>query len=116
MRRYKFIILLILIFFSSVDFTIEAISIGLPENEEFEISKQLPLCSYSFDNFSHFVETYNSVSEVEKNTVLEDYLLWQETSGGGFPAIQNDTYVVFIYYSSSLVLDECGITGDFTAL
>ena len=115
MKKYNFAILLILVFFASINFNIEAFSIGLSENVEIDNTKQLPSFSYDFDNFSHFVETYNSVSEVEKKTVLEDYLSWQETSGGGFPAIQNTTYVVFIYYNPSLMIDVCGIVGDFTA-
>ena len=45
--------------------------------------------------------------------MISDYLLWQKEQGGGFPAILNDTNVVFIYYST-FSTGSCKVTGDFT--
>ena len=115
LKKYNFLILLILIFLTSTTSSVKSISRNYSECDEIDYTEQILANSYSFDNFTHFVEIYNSVDISEKATVLEEYISWQESSGGGFPAIQNDTYVVFIYYNPSLALDECGITGDFTA-
>ncbi|MFW9853248.1 MAG: alpha/beta hydrolase [Candidatus Thorarchaeota archaeon] len=114
MRINKVKIILCLWSLILVCFSFKSISVNPIAVDTGEIN-QIDLNSYSFDNFSHFLEIYESVSPTEKATVLDEYLSWQETAGGGFPAIQNNTHVVFIYYNPSLSLDLCGITGDFTA-
>ncbi|MFX0064795.1 MAG: alpha/beta hydrolase-fold protein [Candidatus Hermodarchaeota archaeon] len=69
----------------------------------------------NFLNFSDFLTQYNIANETEKPNIINNYLEWQETTGGGFPAIQNDTNVVFIYYNSTLTINSCTLVGDFTA-
>jgi enterochelin esterase-like enzyme len=70
---------------------------------------------YDFLDFDDFLVQYGLANETERINVLEDFISWQETAGGGFPAIQNSTFVVFIYYNPSQIIETCGIVGDFTA-
>ena len=70
---------------------------------------------YDFLDFDDFLVQYGLANETERINVLEDFISWQETVGGGFPAIQNNTFVVFIYYNPSQIIETCGIVGDFTA-
>ncbi|MFX0174331.1 MAG: hypothetical protein ACFE9L_20825 [Candidatus Hodarchaeota archaeon] len=53
--------------------------------------------------------------ETEKAIIIENYISWQESDGGGFPAIQNDSHVVFIYYNATVLIQSCAIIGDFSA-
>ena len=85
------------------------------ENRNLERKDNYLNLSYSFNNFSSFLELYHTANETEKPIILADYLSWQESIGGGFPAIQNITYTVFIYYDPLDTVDICGIVGDFTA-
>ncbi len=68
-----------------------------------------------FSSFYDFLVQYHNSTESEKATVIDYYITWQETDGGGFPAIQNDSHVVFIYYNSTTSIESCAILGDFTA-
>ncbi len=65
--------------------------------------------SYTFLNFTDFLDQYNASIETGKPHIIEAYLEWQETFGGGFPAIQNDTYVVFIYYNPNITIDSISL-------
>ncbi|MHA2294700.1 MAG: alpha/beta hydrolase-fold protein [Candidatus Hodarchaeales archaeon] len=67
-----------------------------------------------FQNFSDFIYQYNNAIEVEQQAVLADYMVWQ-ADNGGFPAIQNNSQVVFIYYHSSSAISSCAVTGDFNS-
>ncbi|MGC9781185.1 MAG: hypothetical protein HZR80_18225 [Candidatus Heimdallarchaeota archaeon] len=69
--------------------------------------------SNSFESFYDFLAKYDATLDEEKTSLLNDYIHWQE-SAGGFPAIQNSTHVVFIYYNPDLNIDQCSIVGDFT--
>ncbi|UCG00355.1 MAG: esterase family protein [Candidatus Heimdallarchaeota archaeon] len=69
----------------------------------------------TFSGFYDFLTQYNNSTELEKPTIIANYISWQETDGGGFPAIQNDSHVVFIYYNSTALIESCAIVGDFSA-
>ncbi|MFX0181919.1 MAG: alpha/beta hydrolase [Candidatus Hodarchaeota archaeon] len=69
----------------------------------------------TFSSFYDFLMQYNNCTEIEKATIIENYISWQETHGGGFPAIQNDSHVVFVYYNRTMLIDSCAIIGDFSA-
>jgi len=69
----------------------------------------------TFSGFYDFLTLYNSSTELEKATIIDNYISWQEIDGGGFPAIQNDSHVVFIYYNTTISIESCAILGDFTA-
>lgn len=69
--------------------------------------------SYEFVNFTDFLSQYGAASSEDKTLVIVAYIEWQELNGG-FPAIQNDTNVVFIYYNSGGASSSCDVTGDFT--
>ena len=71
---------------------------------------------YNFDNFDSFLDLYNTASSTEKPAIIDEYITWQESSGGGFPAYQNDTHVVFIYYNTTRVVESCGVGGEFTEI
>ena len=68
-----------------------------------------------FSGFYDFLTHYINLTEAEKATFINNYIYWQETEGGGFPAIQNDSHVVFIYYNTTAVIESCAIVGDFSA-
>lgn len=68
-----------------------------------------------FSGFYDFLTQYNNSTETEKATIIDNYISWQETDGGGFPAIQNDSHVVFIYYNTTGLIESCAIVGDFSA-
>ncbi|MFX1537813.1 MAG: alpha/beta hydrolase [Promethearchaeota archaeon] len=69
----------------------------------------------AFSGFYDFLTQYDNSLEIERPTIIDNYISWQETDGGGFPAIQNDSHVVFIYYNTTAVIESCAIVGDFTA-
>ncbi len=69
--------------------------------------------SYDFINFDDFLEQYTAALEEDKPEIINDYLEWQENNGG-FPAIQNNTDIVFIYYSVHY-LSTLGVVGDFNS-
>ncbi|NHJ40947.1 MAG: esterase family protein [Asgard group archaeon] len=66
-----------------------------------------------FEGFYDFLTKYNVAIEEEKESLISNYILWQE-SDSGFPAMENDTYVVFIYYDPESIIENCSISGDFT--
>ena len=68
--------------------------------------------AYEFENFADFLTQYGAAASEDKPLVIDDFIDWQEINGG-FPAIQNDTHVVFIYYSGGSS-SSCVVTGDFT--
>jgi enterochelin esterase family protein len=68
---------------------------------------------YDFINFDDFLEQYNNAPASNKTDVLDDYLLWQENNGG-FPAIQNNTEIVFIYFSVHYIT-TVDVVGDFNS-
>ncbi|MFX0152033.1 MAG: alpha/beta hydrolase [Candidatus Hodarchaeota archaeon] len=69
----------------------------------------------TFSSFYDFLTQFNNCMETEKATIIDNYISWQETDGGGFPAVQNDSHVVFIYYNKTTMIDTCAIIGDFSA-
>ena len=69
----------------------------------------------TFSGFYDFLTQYNNSTEIERPTIIDNYISWQETDGGGFPAIQNDSHVVFIYYNETTLIESCAIIGDFSA-
>ena len=71
--------------------------------------------SILFSGFYDFLTQYNNSIASEKATMIANYITWQETDGGGFPAIQNDSHVVFIYYNNTTSIESCAIIGDFSA-
>ncbi|MFX0207814.1 MAG: alpha/beta hydrolase, partial [Candidatus Hodarchaeota archaeon] len=71
--------------------------------------------STAFSDFYDFLIQYSNSPETEKATIIDNYISWQETDGGGFPAIQNDSHVVFIYYNKTALIESCAIIGDFSA-
>ncbi|MFX0207692.1 MAG: alpha/beta hydrolase [Candidatus Hodarchaeota archaeon] len=69
----------------------------------------------TFSGFYDFLTQYSNSTEIESPTIIDNYISWQETDGGGFPAIQNNSHVVFIYYNETTVIESCAIIGDFSA-
>ncbi len=69
----------------------------------------------TFSGFYDFLSQYNNSTEIERPTIIDNYISWQKTDGGGFPAIQNDSHVVFIYYNETTLIESCAIIGDFSA-
>jgi enterochelin esterase family protein len=86
---------------------------------EYDISHNMSLkgtdSNYTFSGFYDFLTQYGNSTEIERPIIIKDYITWQETDGGGFPAIQNDSHVVFIYYNETTLIDSCAIIGDFSA-
>ncbi|MFX0125626.1 MAG: alpha/beta hydrolase [Candidatus Hodarchaeota archaeon] len=68
-----------------------------------------------FSDFYDFLTQYMNSTEIEKPTIIENYISWQETVGGGFPVILNDSHAVFIYYNTTTLIESCAIIGDFSA-
>lgn len=66
----------------------------------------------TFTDFYDFLIQYEVAPAVEKPTIIDEYISWQNSSGGGFPAIVNSTHVVFIYYNASRNITECEVLLD----
>ncbi|MHA2000561.1 MAG: alpha/beta hydrolase-fold protein [Promethearchaeota archaeon] len=70
-----------------------------------------PKSAYSFSDFDDFLTQYGNASSEEKQQVIDDFIEWQ-TINGGFPAIQNSTEAIFIYYSIHST-SSASVIGDF---
>lgn len=64
-----------------------------------------------FVDFFDFKDQYEAANTSTRPQLLDDYIDWQTERG--FPAIQNDTTVVFIYYNESENVDSIRVAGDF---
>ena len=109
----KYILTILLALFFCFHFHTE-ISIGLTTNNSNVLNNE-DIRFYDFVDFDDFLIKYELAIETEKINVIDDFISWQESAGGGFPAIQNSSFVVFIYYNPSQIIETCGIVGDFTA-
>ena len=67
---------------------------------------------FTFTDFYDFLNQYQTATEGDKPTIINDYIVCQTNASGGFPAIVNSTHVVFIYYNSSESITSCKVTLD----
>ncbi|MFX1513584.1 MAG: alpha/beta hydrolase, partial [Promethearchaeota archaeon] len=75
-------------------------------------STSTALPSSTFTDFYDFLDQYKAATPDDKPTIINDYLSWQNSSGGGFPAIVNATHVVFIYYDPTETISTCQVSLD----
>ena len=66
-----------------------------------------------FQDFNNFLLKYQSVGENEKPIVIDKFIEWQKKSQG-FPIIEDNNTVIFIYFTKIREISSCAITGDFT--
>lgn len=64
-------------------------------------SKSLEIINQAdqFEDFCDFKNQFETAPTVDKQQILDDYIIWQESKG--FPAIINDTTVVFIVFNET---------------
>ncbi|MHA1975706.1 MAG: alpha/beta hydrolase [Candidatus Hodarchaeales archaeon] len=76
----------------------------------FSPSTALP--SFTFIDFYNFLDQYEAATTGDKSTIITDYLSWQNSSGGGFPVIVNNSHVVFIYFNATETINSCLVKLD----
>ncbi len=65
-----------------------------------------------FQDFNDFLAQYLDISDDEKATVIEEFIEWQKNTKG-FPIIQDNNTVIFVYFTKNKEISSCEITGDF---
>jgi enterochelin esterase family protein len=65
-----------------------------------------------FINFYDFITQFKQANDSDKLSLVNSYISWQEQHG--FPAIINDTHVIFIYYTSGSD-SSLNLAGDFNS-
>ncbi|MHA2247725.1 MAG: alpha/beta hydrolase [Candidatus Hodarchaeales archaeon] len=75
-------------------------------------SPSTALPSFTFTDFYDFLDQYETTATDDKPTIIGEYVSWQNSTGGGFPAIVNHTHVVFIYYDPTGSVTNCKVCHD----
>jgi hypothetical protein len=76
------------------------------------VSSSASLPAFNFKGFYDFLDQYEAAETDDKPAIINEYLSWQNSTGGGFPAIVNATHVVFIYYDPSATITTCQVSLD----